>query len=69
MEKPLTLVEVPVSSLDASIENFFLPPDSLKTTSHDLFLQLVPRVPFDVPHLGHFFTPLRVARPSPRLWK
>lgn len=63
----LTFVELPVSRRHASIENFFRPPDSLKITSQDLFLQHIPRVPLDVPHFGHFFTPRRVARPRPNL--
>ena len=38
---------------------------SLKTMSQVRFLQLSPRVPLTVPHLGHLRTPRLVALPSP----
>lgn len=60
----LTLVDVPVSSLQTSTEFFFLTPASLKTTSQALFLQLRPLVPLYVPHFGHFRTPRIVDFPK-----
>lgn len=47
----------------ASVVFFLRSSAALKTTSHDLFLQLKPLVPLYVPHLGHAFTPLSVLRP------
>ena len=52
-----------VKILHASVVFFFLSSAALKTTSHDLFLQLNPLVPLYVPHFGHGFTPLSVLRP------
>ena len=55
-------VEPVIILTDSALCPFFLSL-SLNTASHDLFLQLIPRVPLNVPHLGHFLTPRIVGFP------
>ena len=61
---PLTWTVDPVIIFTASALWPFLVSFSLKTTSHDLFLQLMPLVPLNVPHFGHFRTPRSVGLPK-----